>query len=94
MVNPNMPPLPPNRPYCRPLNYPKYVKDSNPNVLVKVFKATIRVNSETNDAKIVNIFNFTFRNTMSNWCNNYIRDYPDCNFAELQLAFCKWYIKV
>jgi hypothetical protein len=28
-VNRGKPPLPPNRPYCRPFNYPKYVKDFN-----------------------------------------------------------------
>jgi len=38
-----MPPLPPNRTYCRSLNYPEYVKDSDPDVRVKVFKVAIRV---------------------------------------------------
>jgi hypothetical protein len=52
-------PLPPNMPYHWPFNYPKYVKDSNPNVHVKVFEVAIRTYSETNDAKIVNLFNFT-----------------------------------
>jgi hypothetical protein len=47
MVNPSMPPLPPNRPYHQPFNYPKYVKDFNPNAHVKVFKAAIRANNET-----------------------------------------------
>jgi hypothetical protein len=31
--------------------------------------------------------------TMSDWCNNYLGDYPNCTFAKLQLAFCKRYIK-
>jgi hypothetical protein len=91
MVHPSQPPLPPNRPYHRPLNYPKYVKDSNAHV--KVFKATIKANSEIDDAKIINLFIFTFKNTMSNWCNNYLGDYPNCTFVELQLACCKRYIK-
>jgi hypothetical protein len=81
MVNPNMPPLPPNRPYRRQLNYPKYVKDSNPNAHVKIFKATIKANSETNDGEIINLFSFTFRNIMSDWCNNYIGNYLDCIFT-------------
>jgi hypothetical protein len=59
------PPLPLNKPYRRPFNYLEYVKDSNPNARVRVFKATIRANSETYDAKIVNFFSFTFRNIMS-----------------------------
>jgi hypothetical protein len=46
--NPSRPPL--------PLNYPAYVKDSDPNVHVKVFKVAIRTNGETKNAKIVNMF--------------------------------------
>jgi hypothetical protein len=44
--------------------------------------------------KFVNMFNFTLEDIMSNWCNNYPRDYLDCTFVELQLAFCKRYKKV
>ncbi len=65
MVNPSMPPLPLNRPYCWPLNYPKYVKNFDPNAHVRVFKATIKANNETNDAKIINLFSFTFRDIVS-----------------------------
>jgi hypothetical protein len=61
---------------------------------MSVFKATIKTNSETNDTKIVNLFSFTLGDIMSNYCNNYMGDYPDCTFAELQLVFCKRYIKV
>jgi hypothetical protein len=53
MVNPSLPPLPSNRPYRRPLNYLEYVKDFDPDVHVRVFKATIRANSEIYDAKIL-----------------------------------------
>ncbi len=74
MVNPRRPPLPPNRPYHRPLKYPGYVKDFDPNAHVKVFKVTIRANGETEDAKIVNLFNFTFKDTIFDWCNNYMGD--------------------
>jgi hypothetical protein len=49
-----MPPLPPSRPYHRPLNYPKYVKDFDLNVHVRIFKAAIRANNETHGGKIVN----------------------------------------
>jgi hypothetical protein len=61
MTNPSRPPLSPNRHYCRPFNYPKYVKNSNPNVHVKVFKVAIKANGETKDAEIVNLLSFTFR---------------------------------
>jgi hypothetical protein len=49
MVHPGMPPLPPNGPYRRPLNYLEYVKDFDPNAHVKIFKISIRVNSEIDD---------------------------------------------
>jgi hypothetical protein len=61
MTNPSRPPLSPNRHYCRPLNFPKYVKNSDPNVHVKVFKVAIKANGETKDAEIVNLLSFTFR---------------------------------
>jgi hypothetical protein len=93
MVNLGKPPLPPNIPYHWPLNYFEYVKNSDLGVHVRVFKATIRVNNEIDDAKIINLFNFTLRNTMFDWCNNYMGEYPDCTFVELQLAFCKRYKK-
>ncbi len=83
MMNPSRPSLPPNRPYCQPLNYPKYVKDSDPDVHVRVFKATIRANGETKDVKIVNLFNFTFRKIMFNCCNNYMGNYLDCTSIKL-----------
>jgi hypothetical protein len=82
-MNPSRPSLPPNRSYRRPLTYPEYVKDFDPNVRVRVFKATIRANGETKDAKIVDLFSFTFKNIMFNWCNNYVGDYLDCTSLEL-----------
>jgi hypothetical protein len=42
MVNLDMPPLTPNRPYRQPLNYLQYVKDFDPNAHVKIFKAAIK----------------------------------------------------
>jgi hypothetical protein len=53
------------------------VKDPNPNVHVKVFKVAIQTKNETNDAKIVNLFSFTLSDTMYNWCNNYMGNYPN-----------------
>jgi hypothetical protein len=61
MMNLGRPPLPPNRPYHWPLNYLEYVKDSNPNVHVRVLKITTKANGEKDDAKIVNLFSLTLR---------------------------------
>jgi hypothetical protein len=43
MVHLNKPPLPQSKVYCRPLNYPKYVKDFDPNVHVRIFKAAKKI---------------------------------------------------
>jgi hypothetical protein len=59
------------------------VKDSNPNVHVIVLKVAIRANGERDDAKIVNLFSFTLRDIVFDWCNNYMGDYLDCIFVEL-----------
>jgi hypothetical protein len=66
MMNSSIPPLPPNKPYRQPLNYLEYVKDSDPNVHVKVFKATIKTNGEIDNVKNINFFSFTFRDIVSN----------------------------
>jgi hypothetical protein len=58
------------------------VKDFDLDVHVKVFKVVIRINGKTKDAKIVKLFGFTLRDTMSNWCNNYMGYYPNCIFVE------------
>jgi hypothetical protein len=67
------------------------VKDSNPNVHVRVFKVGIRANDEIEDLEIIILLSFTLIDIISDWCNNYMGDYLDCTFAKLQLAFCKWF---
>jgi hypothetical protein len=42
MMDLGRPPLPQNKPYRSPLNYLEYVKDSDPDVNARVFKATIK----------------------------------------------------
>jgi hypothetical protein len=81
MMNPCRLPLPPNRSYCRPLNYLEYVKNSDQDAHVRIFKATIKANGETKYADIVNLFSFTLRDTVFDWCNNYMGGYPNCIFA-------------
>ncbi len=83
MVNLGRPPLLLNKPYRWPFNYLEYVKDSDPYAHIKEFKVAIIAYSETNDAK-----------TVYDWHNNYMGDYPNCTFGELQLVFCKRYKRV
>ncbi len=65
MSNSNKPPLPPNRPYCWPLNNLKYVKDFNPDVHVKNNLVAIKANNEIDTVKIINLFGFTLRDILS-----------------------------
>ncbi len=65
------------------------MKDFDPDVHVRVFKAAIKVNGEIEDVKIVNMFRFTLKDIVCDWCNNYMGDYPYCTFVKLQLTFCK-----
>ncbi len=78
MMNSGKPPLPPSMPY-----HHEYVKDSDLDIHVKVFRVAIRANGEIDDEKIINLFSFTLRDIMFNWCNNYMGDYPDYIFAKL-----------
>jgi len=52
-------------------------------LMSEVFKATIRAGNETDDIKIVNLLNFTLKDIVYGWCNNYPKDYLDCIFVNL-----------
>ncbi len=76
--------VPYSKPYRKPFNYPKYKKDFNLYAHVQVFKATIKANYKMIDEEIANLFNFTSKDNGSNWCNNYMRNHPNCKFAYLE----------
>jgi hypothetical protein len=42
MMNPSIPPLPPNKPYRQPFNYPKYVKFFDPYAHVRVLSLPLK----------------------------------------------------
>jgi hypothetical protein len=79
----------------KPLNYLEYKKNFDLDVHVWIFKATIKANGEMVDEEIANLFNFTLRDNTSNSCNNYMRDNPNCRFADLEQAFyrCYWIVQ-
>jgi hypothetical protein len=51
MVHLGKSPLPLSELYYQPLNYHEYVKDSDLDAHVRVFKATMKTNNDINDAK-------------------------------------------
>jgi hypothetical protein len=79
------------RPFRRPLNYPKCMKDFDPDVHVRIFKAIIKANDEIIDEEIASLFNFVLKDNTFDWCNNYMRDNPNCRFVDLEQAFYRHY---
>jgi hypothetical protein len=57
----------------RKLQYPTYVKYIDPSVHIKVFKKAIKVNGETMEADIINLFGFTFKDNIFEWGKKYSR---------------------
>jgi hypothetical protein len=56
---------PNNKLQYKKLQYPTYVKDTNLNVHMKVFKKAIRTNNEIMETNIIDLFGFTLRDTIS-----------------------------
>jgi hypothetical protein len=76
----------PNKVVFKHLNFKKYV-DSDAHV--KVFNFIVKANAKTSKKYIINEFSYTLRYTTSDWCHNYMLDFPDCIFLEFTHAFCK-----
>jgi hypothetical protein len=55
----------------RKFQYPTYVKDTNLDVHIRVFKKTIKVNKEIKEADI-NMFSFTLSDYISKWGENFV----------------------
>jgi len=49
------------------LQYPTYVKDTDPNAHIRVFKKAIIVNGETVEFDIINLFGFTLYDSIFEW---------------------------
>jgi hypothetical protein len=75
-------------PYMK-LQYPTYVKDTNPNAHIKMLKNAIKANGETMEVDIINLFGFTLKDNIFEWGENYVQDHPNCIFEELERTFCK-----
>jgi len=62
--------------YVRPniiaLEYPHLNKDVDPDVHVKVFNSTIKVNAKKSREYIINAFSCTLKDMALNWCHNYM----------------------
>jgi hypothetical protein len=62
------------------LQYPIYVKDTDLDVHIKVFKKVIKTNGEIVEADIINLFRFIFRDNIFEWGKNYVQSHPNYTF--------------
>jgi hypothetical protein len=66
------------------LQYPTYVKDTDPNAHIRIFKKAIKTNGETVEADIIDLYGFILRDNISEWGEIYVQDHPNCIFEELE----------
>ncbi len=66
------------------LQHPTYVKDTDPKAHIKVFKSEKKTNGEMVESDIINLFDFTLRDSISEWGKNYVQDHPNCTFEKLE----------
>ncbi len=71
------------------------MKDIDPNAHIRVLKKTMKVNGETMEANITNLFGFILRENILEWGENFVQDHPNYTFEELEQVFCKcfWIVK-
>jgi len=55
----------------------QYVKNTDPNAHIRVFKKAIKVNGETMEADIIDLFGFTLMDSIFEWGENYVQDLYD-----------------
>jgi hypothetical protein len=67
----------------RKLQYPTYVKNTDIDAHIKMFKKAIKTNGEIIETDIINLLGFTLKDRPFEWGENYVEDHPNCTFEEL-----------
>jgi hypothetical protein len=49
---------------------------------IRVLKKVIKVNGETMEVDIINMFGFNLMDIIFEWGENYVQDHPNCTFKE------------
>jgi hypothetical protein len=52
-----------------------------------MLKKAIKVNGETMEVNIINMFGFTFKDNIFEWGEKFVQDHPNCTFEELEQTF-------
>jgi hypothetical protein len=82
-------PKPPTKLPYRKLQYPTYVKDTNPDAHIRMFKKAIKANGEIVEVNIINMFGFTLKNNIIEWGEIFVQNHPIFIFEELEQTFYK-----
>ncbi len=59
-------------------------QNTNLDVHIKVFKKAIKANGEMMEVDIINLFRFTFKDSIFEWGESYVQDHPKCIFEKLE----------
>ncbi len=76
------------------LKYPDFKKDIDLDVNVRMFNFVVKANAKTSKEYIINVFSYMLKDMTSDWCHNYMLEFPNCIFSELTQAFCKCHQKI
>jgi hypothetical protein len=76
------------------LNYPKYIKNSNPNAHVHVFKQAININNVTQEGTKIAYFQWTLWHMTLFGGDNFVNNHLDSTFGEFAQVFYRRYRKV
>jgi len=86
--------IPPSQARLRKaVSYQMYEENSDPDAHVIAFERAIRVNGETEDDEIINLFGTTLKKGPQKWHDKFLRATPDSTWRELRTAFCRRYRK-
>jgi hypothetical protein len=65
------------------LKYLDFKKNVDPYVHVRMFNFVMKENALIFEKFIINASSYTLRHTTSNWCHNYMLEFPDYIFSKL-----------
>jgi hypothetical protein len=74
------------------LSYPIYVKDTNLDVHIQIFKKAIKTEDKKINEDIINLFGFMFKENISKHGENFVQNHHNHTFVKLEHAFCKKYL--
>ncbi len=72
--------------------YPIYVKDTNFDVHIQIFKKAIKIKGKKINEDIINLLGFMVKENIFKHGENFVQNHHNHTFVELKHAFCKKYL--